>query len=49
MACIHELGYDCPDIDGTNDEEENEEIALDYLRDNTQVIEFKGGIIIAGF
>lgn len=31
------------------DEEEIEEAALEYLRDNTQVIEFDGGIIIRQF
>ena len=49
LACIADLGYDCPDFDESDDDDENEAIALDYLRHNTQVIEFDGGIIIAGF
>ena len=49
LACVTDLGYRCTDINESNDDGENEAIALDYLRDNTQVIEFNGGIIIAGF
>ena len=46
--CIHDAGYDFePDAD--LDEDEKEESCLDYLRDNTQVITFDGGIIIQDF
>ena len=48
LACVTDQGYNCIFEEG-NDEEENEAIALEYLRDNTQVIEFEGGIIIADF
>jgi hypothetical protein len=41
-------GYDFqPDTE--QDEEEQEEAALEYLRDNTQVIEFDGGVIVQDF
>ncbi len=30
-------------------DEDREQMALEYLRDNTQVIEYDGGIIIAAF
>lgn len=47
LSCIEDHGYDfTPDGD---DDEEREESALEYLRDNTIVIEFSGGIIIQGF
>ena len=36
-----------PDSEAT--EEEQEEAALEYLRDNTQVIEFDGGVVVAAF
>ena len=35
------------DADATD--EDNEESALDYLRDNTQVIQYDGGVIIQCF
>lgn len=41
-----EYGFE-PDPD--QDEDEKEESALEYLRDNTQVIEFDGGVIVQGF
>lgn len=48
LACIEDMGYDfTPDED--EDSEEQEESALEWLRDQTTVIEFDGGIIIQGF
>ena len=42
------IDWICPDCE--NDlSEDREELALEYLRDNTQVIEFKSGIIIQDF
>ena len=41
-ACVKDLGYD--DFDG-----DNEEDAINYLNENTTVIVFNSGIIIAGF
>ena len=31
------------------DDDERDEKALEYLQDNTQVIEFEGGVIISNF
>lgn len=46
-ACIEDMGYDFkPEA---SDPEEVDDECLHYLRDNTQVIEFEGGIIIQGF
>jgi hypothetical protein len=48
LDCIKDAGYN-HDIDTTQSEEEQEEDALEYLQDNTSVIEFDGGIIIQDF
>ena len=48
IECIDVCGYDC-NLSDCEDTEEKEETALEYLRDNTQVIEFNGGIIIQDF
>ena len=47
LDCINDAGYDA----GIDDleEDEKEGAAMEYLRDNTQVIEFDGGIVIQGF
>ena len=37
------------DYSACGDDEEREHLALDYLRENTSVIEFDGGVIAAGF
>ena len=47
IDAISDLGYDY-EPEGDTDEE-REEGALDWLRDQTSVIEFDGGIIIQGF
>ena len=45
-----ECAKDYPfDIDEDLDEDEQEEAALEYLRDHTSVIEFNTGIIIQSF
>lgn len=36
-------------VQETEDEEEIEAAAMEYLRDNTQVVEFKGGVLVADF
>ena len=47
-ACIRECGYDLEyDKDATEDEKEA--TSLEYLRDNTTLIEFGTGIIIQEF
>jgi hypothetical protein len=47
LACVMDCGYNfLPEEDCLNGKES---AALEYLRDNTQVIEFKGGIIIQNF
>ena len=47
LACVIDCGYNfLPEEDCLNGKEE---AALEYLRDNTQVIEFEGGIIIQNF
>lgn len=45
--CVREMGYSVF-FEG-EDEGERENEALEYLQENTQVIEFTGGIIIQGF
>jgi len=47
VACINDLGCDLEYE--SEDEEDREEEALEYLRDNTSVLEFVGGIIIQNF
>ena len=37
------------EIDAELDEEDQEEEAMEYLRDNTQVVEFGGGIVVLAF
>ena len=46
LECAKEYGFDA---DEDLDEDEQEESALDYLRDRTSVIEFGTGIIIQQF
>jgi len=46
VECIKDCGYE---IELPEDPDEAEETALEYLRENTQVIEFDGGVIIQGF
>jgi hypothetical protein len=48
LEAATEYGFD-PPINADNTEEEVEEEALDYLRDNTTVIKFEGGVIVQGF
>lgn len=40
-----EYGYDQED----EDEDAREEAALDWLREQTQVVEFDGGVLVMGF
>ena len=52
--CEYESALECAknypfDIDEDLDEDEQEEAALEYLRDHTTVIEFNTGIIIQSF
>jgi hypothetical protein len=47
LSCLEECGYDC-DLSGFDDDDK-EAIALEYLHNNTQVIEFNSGIIIQEF
>ena len=48
LECLADCGYGFePDAD--DDEDGREESALDWLRENTTVIEFDGGIIIQVF
>lgn len=51
LECVQDCGYiEQSELDDHSDcEEDQEEYALDYLRDNTITIEFDGGIIIQGF
>ncbi len=52
IDCIHDCGYELPDTASADDTpDEAEAKALEYLRDNTQVIEIEGStsIIIANF
>ena len=46
LECAKEYGFEA---DKEADDEEQEESALDYLRDRTSVIEFDTGIIIQQF
>ena len=47
LDAISDLGYDF-NPDGDTDEE-REEDAIDWLREQTSVIEFDGGVIVQGF
>jgi len=47
VDCVADCGYDAQ-LEAF-EEDEKEEAALDYLLDNTMVIEFTGGIIIQDF
>jgi len=48
VDCIKDHGYGFEFEEG-QDDEEKEEAALEWLKDNTQVIEFDGGVIIQQF
>lgn len=48
LACIKDAGYNF-EADEDDTEEEQEEAALEWLQDQTTVIKFDGGIIIADF
>ena len=45
VDCINDRGYDCD----LSDCEEKNHFAMEYLHENTLVIEFDGGIIIQDF
>lgn len=47
IECLNDAGYDF-EPEG-EDEDEKEESAMGFLNDNTSVIRFTGGIIIADF
>lgn len=49
LECVDDMGYNMPNIDDDDSLEDKEGICLAFLRDNTMVIEFTGGIIIQGF
>ena len=49
VDCITGNGYDLGCITNIKDDDEKEDAALEYLRDNTTVITFDGGIIIQDF
>lgn len=46
IEAAKEYGFE---VDAEQEEEEQEESALGWLRDNTTVIEFNGGLVIQGF
>ena len=46
VTCATEYGHS---IDDCDDEEEQTNTSLEFLRDHTQVLEFDGGIIIQDF
>ena len=53
-ACIKDNGYsfdvtECNDYDPEWGDDEREDAAMEWLRDQTLVIEFSGGIIIQAF
>ena len=48
LDCVKDCGYDAG-IDSEDSEEDQEAAALEYLHNNTQVIEFAGGIVIQQF
>jgi hypothetical protein len=51
LEVVTDCEYDCDydNCDDCDDEEDREAVALEYLRDNTTVLEFSGGVIIQGF
>ena len=48
VNAVIDCGFNVDDEDD-EDDDEREKIAIDYLRDNTSVIEFEGGVIIQDF
>ena len=48
LDCVKDCGYDAG-LDSDDSEDDQERAALEYLQDNTQVIEFDGGIVIQAF
>lgn len=44
-----DFGYDVPGIDDCDDDDEREELALEFLQENTMVVAFDGGVIAAAF
>ena len=49
FECVTDHGYDMPHINDDDSEEDKEGMCLEFLRDNTAVIEFSGGIIVQAF
>ena len=48
LECVEDCGYGF-EPDPEDDEEDQEDAALEYLRENTMVIKFSWGIIIQDF
>jgi hypothetical protein len=48
LEAATEFGFEA-DEDEDEDEDEREESALAWLQDQTQVIEFEGGVVVAAF
>ena len=49
VDAVKEMGSPNNQPDKDMSEDEREEAALEYLRDNTQVVEFDGGVLVASF
>jgi len=49
LDAVKEMGNDGEQPDKDMTPEEREEAALEYLRDNTPVVEFDGGVLVASF
>jgi hypothetical protein len=48
LECVEGDGYDC-DFSDCEDEEDKQKTAIEFLHENTTVIEFNGGIIVQAF
>jgi hypothetical protein len=45
-----EYGWEAPEIEeGSERDDTSERDALEFLMDNTQVVEFSGGVVVMGF
>ena len=49
LDAVKEMGNEEEQPDKDMTPEEREGAALEYLRDNTQVVEFEGGVLVASF
>ena len=49
LECVESYGYDMPHFNSDDSDDDKNGMSLEFLKDNTILIEFEGGIIIQAF